>query len=65
MPKGIPRKNSVRHTVENFIIDLVENGHIEDKDLFLFLDQEARKRGYQIAAQQRGIHGTFISFTPA
>ena len=77
MPKGVyPRKNgNGKHAVTDpdtdylrkvcaEFLDKLPHPKIVDESLFTILDEEARKRGYQIAARQMGIRGTFISFTP-
>jgi hypothetical protein len=43
-------------------IDFLSDKELESDELFTMLDKAAKKRGYHVAAEQRGIHGTFLHF---
>lgn len=62
MPKGVRKngKNDLEYAAETFLTAL--NGKAENREVFIVLDQVARQRGLSIAAEQRGIHGTYIHF---
>lgn len=47
---------------ETFIKDLDAGKALDRADIFPLLEEAARERGYTIAAKQRGIHGTYLSF---
>jgi hypothetical protein len=47
-----------------FIDGLLEIKLLCNPDVFSRLDTVARRRGYTIAAHQRGIQGTYICFEP-
>lgn len=47
-----------------FLQTLIDEGTIEDKELFLCLSAMAERKNYKLCAYQRGIQGTFICFEP-
>lgn len=57
-------KQRVARVCQCFIANLVGLSAMERVDLFEILENQSKKAGYQISAQQQGIRGTVLSFEP-